>query len=72
MSERLFDDDSGWTDDAWRIFRQVRMAVEVILADEPDVDIRDFHFVASDAVGDVVASTAINRRLEATKDNRND
>ena len=72
MSERLFDDDSGWTDDAWRIFRQVRMAVEVILADEPDVDIRDFHFVASDAVGVVVASTAINRRLEATKDKRHD
>jgi len=72
MSERLFDDDSGWTDDAWRIFRQVRMAVEVILANEPDVDIRDFHFVASDAVGDVVASTAINRRLETTKNKRHD
>ena len=72
MSERLFDDNAGWTDDAWRIFRQVRMAIEVILADEPDVDIRDFHFVASDAVGDVVASTAINRRLETTKDKRHD
>ena len=64
MGNRLFDEDSGWNEDAWRIFRRLKMAVTIILDDEPEVDIRDFHFVATDAVGDVVATTAINRRLE--------
>jgi len=64
MGKRLFDDDSGWNEDAWRIFRRLKMAVTIILDDEPEIDIRDFHFVATDAVGDVVATTAINRRLE--------
>lgn len=64
MGKRLFDEDSGWNEDAWRIFRRLKMAVTTILDDEPEVDIRDFHFVATDAVGDVVATTVINRRLE--------
>ena len=64
MGKRLFDENSGWNEDAWRIFRRLKMAVTIILDDEPEIDIRDFHFVATDAVGDVVSTTAINRRLE--------
>jgi len=63
MSKRLFNDDSSWTPDAHHTYNRVVAAIVEIL-EESDVDFRDFHFIAINAVSEVVAKAAIRKRLE--------
>lgn len=63
---RLFDDEGAWTHEAQRLMKELRSAMESILADEEeggDIDLRDFHFVAVSAVGEIVSRQSIRRRL---------
>ena len=69
MAKRLFDDSGAWTEAASRatneaaaLFANILNKLEEELG-EP-VDLRAFHFVASDAIGTFVADTIIRRRLE--------
>jgi len=75
---RLFDDDGSWSFEGKRLQRELRSALEAVLADEDvriegdgKIDLRDFHFVAVSAVGEIVSRQSIRRALGETRSQRN-
>jgi len=65
MSRRLFN-DTEWTPEARRLMGDIHKALESILAQEEEggeIDLRDFHFVATSTISDLVSHQSIRRRL---------
>ena len=68
MAKRLFDDDGDWDDVALRCGNEVEALFALVLTrleaelGEP-VDLRDLHFVGSNALAAFVTELSIRRRL---------
>ncbi|MDP6232064.1 MAG: hypothetical protein QF913_07840 [Nitrospinaceae bacterium] len=65
MARRLFN-DTEWTPEALRLMIHIRGVVDKVLRQSESagpLDLRDFHYVVSSAVSEVVAETSIRRRL---------
>jgi len=66
MARRLFPDNDAWGADARRASNDIAVALADVLAllelDGP-VDLRDFHYVATEAVSSFVSGLSIRRRL---------
>ena len=65
MARRLFEDNE-WTEEASLTCNSVTVALAGILAileEEGPIDLRDFHYIVSDAIGGMVAGASIGRRL---------
>ncbi len=68
MTKRLFEDNEAWGDVTSRCNNEVEALFAAVLAKveaelgEP-VDLRDFHFVGSNALASFVAELSIQRRL---------
>ena len=68
MSKRLFEGNDAWSSIASRCTNEVTILLKDVLAKleselGENVDLRDFHFVASHALGGFVADLSITRRL---------
>lgn len=66
MTRRLFPENDAWSDEACRAGNELSVALMDILAvleQEGPVDLKDFHFLASQAVGTFVAGVSIDRRI---------
>ncbi len=65
MARRLFD-DTEWTPEALLLLIDIRGIIDKTLRKHEasgSLDLRDFHYVVSSAVSEVVAETSIRRRL---------
>ena len=72
MSRRLFN-DTEWTPEARRLMGDVHKALESILIEGEEggeIDLRDFHFIATSAISDLVSHRSIRRRLSPTQKQR--
>ena len=66
MARRLFPDNDGWTSEASRAANNATVAfmdLLAILEEDGPVDLKDFHFIITHAVGSFVAGLSVTRRL---------
>ena len=66
MARRLFPDNDAWGADARRASNDIAVALADVLAlleSDGPVDLRDFHYVATEAVSSFVSGLSIRRRL---------
>jgi len=66
MTRRLFPDNDGWTTEASRAANNATvgfMDLLAILEEDGPVDLKDFHFIVTHAIGSFVAGLSVTRRL---------
>ena len=66
MARRLFPDNNSWSQEASHASNDVTVAFADVLAlleEDGPIDLKDFHFIVTNAVGSFVAALSINRRL---------
>jgi len=71
MARRLFPDNDGWTSEASRAANNATVAfmdLLAILEEDGPVDLKDFHFIVTHAVGSFVAGLSVTRRLGGPTD----
>lgn len=71
MGRRLFEGPhSEWTDEARKIAHEVERVVGDILLEAEEkgpLDLRDFYFVVSASLTDIVSMKSLDRRFNTTK-----
>ena len=66
MARRIFPDNDCWTSEASRAANNATVAfmdLLAILEEDGPVDLKDFHYLISHAVGSFVSGLSITRRL---------
>ena len=66
MARRLFPDNNSWPNEASRAANNATVAfmdLLAILEEDGPVDLKDFHFIITHAVGSFVAGLSVTRRL---------
>jgi hypothetical protein len=66
MARRIFPNNDAWPSEACRTSNDVTVAFADILAileEDGPIDLKDFHFIITEAVGTFVAGLSITRRL---------
>ena len=66
MGRRLFPDNDAWTDEAAKAGNNITVALmdllDILESDGP-VDLRDFHYLVTQATSNFVSQMAIHRRF---------